>query len=98
LGDKYGIAFCLAGLAAVIGALGVGPLGAARAARLFGATTALLDAMHAQLETVYRDEYERTLASVQAALDPATFAAAWEEGRAMSWQQAVTYAFGDPAE
>jgi hypothetical protein len=54
--------------------------------------------MHAQLETVYRDEYERTLASVQAALDPATFAAAWEEGRAMSWQQAVTYAFGDPAE
>jgi non-specific serine/threonine protein kinase len=98
LGDKYGIAFCLAGLAAVIGALGVGPLGAARAARLFGATTALLDARHAQLETVYRDEYERTLASVQAALDPATFAAAWEEGRAMSWQQAVTYAFGDPAE
>jgi predicted ATPase/DNA-binding XRE family transcriptional regulator len=98
LGDKYGIAFCGAGLAAVLGARGGGPLGAARAARLFGATTALLDAMHAQLETVYRDEYERTLASVQAALDPATFAAAWEEGRAMSWQQAVTYAFGDPAE
>ena len=98
LGDKYGIAFCLAGLAAVIGALGVGPLGAARATRLFGATEALLEAMHARLETVYRDEYERTLATVRAALDPATFAAAWDEGRAMTWQQAVTYAFGDPAE
>jgi tetratricopeptide (TPR) repeat protein len=98
LGDKYGIAFCLAGLAAVIAALGVGPLGAARATRLFGATDALLEAMHARLETVYRDEYERTLATVRAALDPATFAAAWEEGWAMTWQQAVTYAFGDPAE
>jgi predicted ATPase len=98
LGDKYGIAFCLAGLAAVIGALGVGPLGGARAARLFGAIEALLETMHARLETVYRDEFEQTVAAVQAAIAPEAFAAAWAEGRAMTWQQAVTYAFGDLAE
>jgi hypothetical protein len=38
------------------------------------------------------DEYERTVAAAHAALSEATFAALWEEGRALTLEQAVAYA------
>jgi hypothetical protein len=40
--------------------------------------------------------YEQDLARVRSALDEATFEAAWAEGRAMSFEQAVGYVLGEP--
>jgi hypothetical protein len=39
-----------------------------------------------------REESERASARAREALGDAAFAAAWEEGRAMSMEQAITYA------
>ena len=37
-------------------------------------------------------EYERTVAAARAAIDAEAFAAAWEEGRTLTPEQAVAYA------
>jgi hypothetical protein len=42
-------------------------------------------------------EYERTLAMLRAQMDDIAFAAAWAEGRAMTMDQAIAYAFEDQA-
>ena len=47
------------------------------------------------LSLAERDEYEQALASTRAALDEEAFAAAWEEGRGMTLDQAVAYATED---
>jgi hypothetical protein len=39
---------------------------------------------------------EQGLPRVRSALDEATFEAAWAEGRAMSFEQAVGYVLGEP--
>jgi len=66
-----------------------------RAARLFGAAQALREKMGIPLEPSDRAEYERTVAAARAALGDEAFAAAWAEGRAMSWQEAMVYALGE---
>jgi hypothetical protein len=63
-----------------------------RAARLLGAATALLDAMHSTLNPADRLDYERIVANVQAQLDEASYTTAWAEGRAMTAEQAIAYA------
>ncbi len=40
-------------------------------------------------------DYERWLATARARFDPASFAAAWAEGEAMSLEQAVAYALAE---
>ena len=42
-----------------------------------------------------RLEYDRALAAARAQLDEAAWNAAWAEGRAMTLEQAVTYALED---
>jgi tetratricopeptide (TPR) repeat protein len=64
----------------------------ARAARLLGAAAALRIKFGTPVPFVERANFDRTLAQAQAQLGPAAFEAAWDEGRAMHWEQAVAYA------
>jgi predicted ATPase/DNA-binding SARP family transcriptional activator len=66
-----------------------------RAVRLLGASEALC-APHRRTLPVNASQDKRTVAAAWAALDAAAFAAAWEEGRAMTLEQAVAYAM-EPA-
>lgn len=88
LGDKQGIAMCVAGLAGVARAAVLPDW----ATRLLGAAEALLEAIGGRLSPADRMEYDRHLAAVRAYLEPATFDAAWAEGRAMSLEQALALA------
>jgi hypothetical protein len=74
---KPGIADCLVGLAAVAAANG----SAKRAAQLLGAAEPHPDSMRGYLPLTDRGNY--TLAEVRAQLDPAAFAAAFTQGRAL---------------
>src|SRR5262249_52477903 len=71
---------------------GKGPDRALQAARLFGAAAVLREAANAPLAARHRAEYERQVAAARALLDPASFAAAWAEGQAMTLDEAVAYA------
>jgi tetratricopeptide (TPR) repeat protein len=64
-------------------------------ARLFGAAEALREELGTPVPPPDRAEYERAVAAARAALGDEAFAAAWAEGRAMSWQQAIAYALGE---
>jgi predicted ATPase/DNA-binding CsgD family transcriptional regulator len=86
--DQRGIAECLAGVAGVALALGQ----ADRAARLFGAADACLQAADAALAAANVAEYERTLAAARTRLGPSAFASARQAGRAMSPEQSIAYA------
>ena len=91
VGNPFGILQVLAGFAAV--ALSTGRV--THAARLFGATDALLGALGAKLYPMDLAEYERNLAALRAQLDADAFAAVWEEGRALNLDQAITLALAD---
>jgi hypothetical protein len=65
---------------------------AERAARLLGASEALLDAIGATLDSTDQADYDRSVAMTRTQLDEATFAAAWEAGRAMTLEQAIAEA------
>lgn len=92
VGDKWQIAHSLVALAGVAGRQGQ----AARSARLFGAGDALFAAIGSQPDFADRVEYERDLAVAQTLLDPAAFAAARAEGRALTMAQAVALALANP--
>ena len=98
LGNKAGMAESLAGLAGVLAqARGPGetPEGGhevLRAARLFGASDALREAINAPMWPAERADYERNLAAARAQMDEATWQAAWAEGRAMTLEQAAACA------
>lgn len=62
------------------------------AARLLGAAQALRAELNMPNWPVKPTEYESNLATVHAQLDAASFHAAWEEGRAMTTDQAVAEA------
>jgi tetratricopeptide (TPR) repeat protein len=90
-GDDASVAYDLEGLAAL--ALRQGD--PERAARLFGAAEALLDAVGGVPVYAYapdRSGHEQTVAEVRARLDPAAFAAAWAQGRALGRERTVEYA------
>ena len=67
---------------------------ARRAARLFGASEALRAQLGTRLFPYERDEYERYVELARSQLDEATWQAAWNEGRAMTLEQAIEYALG----
>jgi predicted ATPase len=66
-----------------------------KAARLLGASEALLEAMGLCLQAGDRFEAERNEAAVREQLDEAAFDAAWSEGRAMSLDEAVAYVLSE---
>ena len=78
LGEKRGIANCLVGLAG----LALSNSQPERAARLFGAATALLADVAIQLPPLDRAEYERDLTAARQMLDEATWDTMWAEGAA----------------
>lgn len=78
----------LAGLAGSLGKLGAPD----KAARLLGASTAMLGTMGVPYPPSDQREVARYLADIRAQLDEDAFTAAWEEGQAMTLQQAVAYA------
>jgi hypothetical protein len=87
IGYRHGVTGALAGMAAL--ALSRGALD--RAARLCGAAEALLE-ISRRLDPDEYVLYERTIANLRAALDPATLAACWAEGRVMMLEEAIAYA------
>jgi tetratricopeptide (TPR) repeat protein len=88
LGFKYAIAIGLALLAGPVGAKGQPE----RAARLFGASEAFLEAMGIGQQAGDQSEVDRYVAAAREQLDEATFEATWAKGRAMSLEQAIEYA------
>lgn len=60
-----------------------------QAARLLGAGQALLDAQGIQIGVAIRAVYERGIAAAKEQLDESSFNAAWNEGKAMTMEQAI---------
>jgi len=85
LGSKLVIPAALEGVAVVVAGRGE----SVEAARLWGAAEALREAMGTLIHPVYRAIYERSVAAARAQLGEKTFTAAWAEGRAMTWEQAL---------
>ena len=83
--DRRGVAECLAGIAGVFGAMRDWQ----RAARLYGASEALLKAADTTLWPSNRPDYDRYVAVARSRTDEGNFYAAWVEGRAMSLEAAL---------
>jgi non-specific serine/threonine protein kinase len=88
LGARRVVPRCLESLAAIAAARRAPD----DAARLFGAAQVAREAFGTPLFTLYRPWFDRDVAAARSQLDPAAFAAAWAEGRAMSLDEALAYA------
>jgi predicted ATPase/class 3 adenylate cyclase len=88
IGDKSGSAWCLERLAEVVLAEGQ----AERGARVLGAAAALRASIGSVIDPVDQSEYESTLASLRTRLSDERFTAIWDEGQAMTLEQAVELA------
>ena len=88
---KLDMAACLAFIAGTISATGQPE----RAVRLHGASEAALERMGAFHQPADKLEVDRNIAAVRAQLDEVTFAVARAEGRAMTLEQAVSYALDE---
>ena len=67
-----------------------------RAARLWGAAEAMRQATGSPISPIEQAEYDHNLDIIREALGAEAFAAAWEEGRAMTLEQVTVYALEDP--
>jgi non-specific serine/threonine protein kinase len=63
-----------------------------RVTRLLGAARALRDAVDKPLRPPEQEDYDRLLTGARSALGEGAFASSWEEGRAMTLEQAIDYA------
>ncbi|MGQ0600404.1 MAG: ATP-binding protein [Anaerolineales bacterium] len=88
---SWGVAWRLEGFAA----LAVKEEEPERAARLYGASEALLDSVGAKLDAIDRLGYDQYVATAREQLGKAAFDKAWAEGRMMSMQQAIALALND---
>jgi predicted ATPase/class 3 adenylate cyclase len=89
LGDRWGIAESLQGLAYVAFAL----FGPARAARIWGGAERLREEIGSPVPPRDRPRYDGQLTAARAAMaDHDAFDLAWQEGRAMTLEQAIEYA------
>jgi hypothetical protein len=100
-GFQLHLARCLEGIAATWASTdtaepeaptGPPPSGAARAACLLGAASAVREAIGALISPEDRPHCERAVTLARAALGEEAFAAAWAEGRAMTLETAMAYA------
>ncbi len=62
------------------------------AARLFGAAEALREHLGAPIPPIEREKLTQAAVSLREAMDEESYTAAWTQGRAMSWEEAVEYA------
>jgi hypothetical protein len=89
--DKTSSAYCMQGLAAVAGARSE----TQRAARLLGAAEALLEAAGTPIYvTADHDLHQRVESAAREKLGEKQWTAAWDEGRAMGFEEAVAYTLG----
>ncbi len=65
---------------------------AEKAVRLFGAGAALRASIGSVIDPADQPEYESKITSLRAKLGEERFAAVWDEGRALTLEQAVAYA------
>src|SRR5262249_2904979 len=94
LSDKLLIVTCLEGLARVAGRAGQ----AERALRLFAAAAAVREAIGFPRRAVHPGlDPDRHIAALREVLDPSMFDTAWEEGRAMTLEEAIAYAMEEDA-
>jgi non-specific serine/threonine protein kinase len=93
VGNETNVGYCLEGLAVVAGAEGR----VVRAARLWGAAEALLEAIEvtAYIYASDRSLYQSQVIAARARLTEEAFAAAWTEGREMTAEQAIKYALSE---
>ena len=95
IGDKYGTAYTLNALAELTAGRGQ----AEQAARFWGASQALREAIGSPLPPNEKEEYDLMVAEARTSLGELSFSAAWEQGRAMTFEQAIAYALeGDEPE
>ena len=88
-GDKTSSAYCIQGLADVAGARGGSP----RAARLLGAAETLLETTGLPIYvTTDHDLHQRVASAAREQLGDQAWTAAHDEGRALTFEQAVKYA------
>ncbi len=97
LGFAQGVASSLAGLAGVesrndVGAHGRAPL---RAGKLLAASFAIIESTGAAWSPIDRTEYNHSLSLACVQVDSAAWQAAWNEGQAMSMDEAIEYALRD---
>jgi non-specific serine/threonine protein kinase len=88
LGDKQGVAACVAAFAALAVARG----DHWRAARLFGASEAITMSMRTSLMIWDQHQVRRNVAALRTQLNEAALDAMWAEGRAMTYEQAIEFA------
>ena len=69
-----------------------------KAARLGGAMEKRIPSMRLEMSVAERAEYDSAVTATRAALGEEAFAAAWEEGKKMTLEEAVTYALKDTEE
>lgn len=87
IGNKAAVGGCLDGLAQIAAAEGKPE----RAARLFGAADAITKATGEAVPLANRAEYAQIVEGVRDSLGKEAFEAAWDEGQAMSLDEAVAY-------
>jgi hypothetical protein len=85
IGDQSGCAWCLERLADIA----LEQADAEKAVRLFSAGAALRASIRSVIDPVDRPEYERKIQSLREGCGEERFAAAWEEGRTLTLEQAV---------
>lgn len=91
--DPRWIALSVTRMAGVYAATG----DAERGARLLGWADALRARLGAHLEPNDRADYERHIAAAREALSQESFQSAWDEGQAMTLEQAIALAAGEEA-
>jgi tetratricopeptide (TPR) repeat protein len=91
LGSQRGIAMCLEKLAG-IAAMQAQP---ERAAQLLGAANALRKAIGTPMGVADRRDHERIVGAVRAGLTENEFVQAWEQGKAMTLEQALACALAE---
>jgi predicted ATPase/class 3 adenylate cyclase len=94
LGERLRIAFSLEGLAAVVAALG----SSLRAACIWGAADRLRAEAGSPLPPKDRPAYDRRVAAARTREDNAAFDRAWQQGRALTLEQAMELALKQTAE
>ncbi|MGB7062844.1 MAG: protein kinase [Candidatus Zixiibacteriota bacterium] len=88
LGDRRNVADSLEAL----GILVAGCKDSAQAARLLGAANSLREQINAPPPPAKQEKLDRVLSSTRSAFGESAFAKEWDEGRAMSMEQAIDYA------
>jgi len=87
VGEKLGIVTTLHELASAVQEQDINV-----AVCLWGAAQTLRKSTGAVMTLKEREEYERQVSQARATLEESAFAAAWEAGHALTWEQAADYA------